>query len=151
MTSDVDHIFFGWLGLGHAGAIGDVMKEDAEAAEQSEGSDHRFEEPLPPGVAPRDRRIFREIAVALGVGGVVENVDDVGSADGLGIVDAGVLPAAIIAELLGALFGDESHVFFAAEFQAAGGTCFDAGGFESFAYAIGAEGASVDAPGRGIG
>ena len=77
----------------------------------------------------------------------MENVDDVGSANGLGIVDSGVLPAEIVAELFGALFGDEFHVVLGAEFQTAGGTGFDAGGLKAFAYAVGAEGAFVDALG----
>src|SRR5271163_1347735 len=76
--------------LWQARAVGHVVKEDPETAEQGEGAEHRFGQPFPPCVAPRNRRIFREVAVALGVSGVVEYVDDVGSADGLGIVDAGV-------------------------------------------------------------
>ncbi len=80
----------------------------------------------------------------------MQNVDDVGSADRLRIVDAGVLPAEIVAQLFGALFGDELHVVFAAELQTAGGTRLDAGGFQAFAYAVGAQGAFVNVLGFGI-
>ena len=127
-----------------------MVNQDAEAAEQGEGSEHGFGEPLPPGVAPRDLRILWQAAVALGVGRIVQNVDDVRSANGLRIVDACVLPAEIVPQLFGALFGNELHVVFAAKFQAAGWTSFNAGGLEAFAYAIRAESAFIDALGCGI-
>ncbi len=80
----------------------------------------------------------------------MEHVDDVGSADGLRIVDSGILPSEVIAELFGAFFGDELHVIFAAEFQATGGAGLDASGLETFAYAVGAERAFIDALSFGI-
>ncbi len=66
------------------------------------------------------------------------------SADGRRIVDAGVLPSEIIFQLLGALVGDELHVFLAAEFQAACGTSLNASWLQSLADAIGAERALVN-------
>src|SRR5208282_6723140 len=97
---DIGAILFRRFGLCHARAGGYVVNEHAEKTEQSESSEHGLEEPLPHRVAPRDLRIFRQVAVALGIGGVVEHVDDMGAADGLGIVDAGVLPAEIFLQLL---------------------------------------------------
>src|SRR5208282_2910693 len=73
-----------------------------------------------------------------------------GPADGLWIVHAGVLPAEIFLQLLSALLGNEFHVVFAAELQAASWTRLDAGGFEPLADTVGAEGALVHALGRGI-
>ena len=115
------------------------MREHAEEAEEREGSEDGLEEPLPDRVAPRDSGIFRQTAVALGIGGVVEHVDDVSAADRRWIVDAGILESEIVFELLGALIGYVAHVLFAAEFQATGGTGLDASGFQALAYAIGAE------------
>src|ERR1039457_894535 len=74
--------------LGPARAGGYVVEDDAQKTEQSTGSEHGSKEPLPPGVAPRDLRIAGQVAVALGIGGIVEYVDHMGSADGLRIVDA---------------------------------------------------------------
>src|ERR1019366_2997826 len=136
--------------LGPARAGGYVVQDDAEKTEQSEGSEHGFKEPLPHGVAPRDLRIAGQVAVALGIGGVVEYVDHMGSADGLRIVDAGVLPAEIVAELFSALLGDEFHVVLGAELQAARRTGLDACRFQALADAVGAERALVHPLRRGI-
>src|ERR1039458_2579765 len=57
--------------LGPARAGGYVVQDDAEKTEQSEGSEHGFKEPLPHGVAPRDLRIAGQVAVALGIGGML--------------------------------------------------------------------------------
>src|SRR6202163_4586410 len=126
------------------------MEENADSSEQCEGSEHGFEKPLPYCVSPGDLRIFWQVAVALGISCIVEYVDYVGSAYGLRIVDAGVLPAEIIPQLLRALLGDEFHVDFGAEFETAGRTCLDACGFETLANAVGAECALVNALGLGI-
>src|SRR5208282_1788156 len=134
-----------WFRLGPARAGGYVVQDDAEKTEQGEGSEHGLEEPLPHRVAPRDLRIAGQAAVAFGIGGVVQYVDHVSSADGLRIVDAGVLHAEIFAQLFGALLGDEFHVVFCAELQAAGRTGLDAGGLEPLANAVGAEGTLVHA------
>src|SRR5450759_2375239 len=72
------------------------------------------------------------------------------SANGLRIVNAGVLPAEMFLQLFSALLGDEFHVVFAAELQAARGTRLDAGGFQALADAVGAECALINALGLGI-
>jgi hypothetical protein len=137
--------FFGRrFGLRDARAGRYVMGEHAEEAEQREGTENGLEEPLPDGVAPGNSRILGEASVALGIGGVVEHIDDMGSTDGGRVVDAGVLPAKIVFELSGSLFGDELHVFLAAKLQAASRTGLDAGGFQALADAIGAESALVN-------
>src|ERR1700687_2106868 len=126
------------------------MEETADSSEHGEGSKHGFEQPFPDSVSPGDLRIFRQAAVALGISCIVEYVDHVGSADGLRVVHAGVLPAEIVAQLFGALLGDEFHVDFGAELRTAGRTCFDARGFETVSHAIGAECALVNALGLRI-
>ena len=73
------------------------MKYDAEKTEQGERAEHGLEQPLPHCVAPRDLRIAGQAAVALGIGGVVEYIDHVSPADGLRIVDAGLLHAEVLA------------------------------------------------------
>src|SRR5258708_11141816 len=126
------------------------MEENADSSEQWEGCEQGLEQPFPDCVGPRDLRIFRQAAVAFGIGGVMQHIDHVGSAYGLRIVDAGVLPAEIVAQLLRAFLGDEFHVDLGAELEAAGRTCLDAGGFETLANAVGAECALVNALGLGI-
>src|SRR5260370_41625026 len=86
-------ILFRRLGLRHARAGGYMMEENADSSEQCEGSEHGLEEPLPDRIGPRDLRIFWQTAVALGIGGIMEYVDRMGSAYGLRIVNAGGLPA----------------------------------------------------------
>ncbi len=127
-----------------------MVNENAETTEQGESPKHGFEKPLPDGIAPWDLRILRKIAVTFGICGIVENVDYVGSADRLGIVDAGILPPEIIAQLGGTLFGDELHVFLRTELEATGRTRFDARGLEAFAYSVGAERTFIDALSCGI-
>src|SRR5258708_2708316 len=143
-------IFFRWFGLRYARTVSYVMEDNADGSEQCEGSEHGFEQPLPHRVSPGDLRIFRKVTVALGIGGVVEYVDNMRSAYRLRIVDAGVLPAEIVAQLFRALLGDEFHVDFGAELETAGRTCFDACWFETLANAVGAECALVNALSLGI-
>src|SRR5262249_52735662 len=78
-----------------------------------------------------------------GVGDIVQDVEDAGAADAFGIVDAGVLMAAMLAQLAGACLGEYRHVFLAAEVKAAGGAGFDAGGVEALGGAVGAQGGLV--------
>src|ERR1700682_5510867 len=126
------------------------MEEDADSSEQGEGSKHGFEKPFPDRVCPRDLRILWQIAVSLRISCIVEYVDHMRSTDGLGIVDAGVLPAEIVAQLFRALLGDEFHVDFGAELETAGRTRLDACRFETLANAVGAECALVNALGLRI-
>ena len=120
------------------------MGNDANEAEQRKRAENWLEQPFPDGVAPWNRRIFRQAAVALGIGGVVQNINDVRATDGLRIVDSGVLKPKVFFELFGPLVGDELHVIFAAKLQAARRTRLDARGLESLAHAIGAERALVN-------
>src|SRR6266478_6385861 len=98
---DICAILFRWFGLRYARTVSHVMEDNADSSEQCEGSEHGFEKPLPHCVRPGDLRIFRQAAIALGIGRVVEYIDHMRSADGLRIVDTGVLPAKIIAQLFG--------------------------------------------------
>src|SRR6266403_2763028 len=147
---DIGAILFRRFGLRYARTVSHVMEDNADGSEQCEGSEHGFEKPLPHRVSPGDPRIFRKVTVALGIGGVVEYVDNMRSAYRLRIVDAGVLPSEIIAQLFGALLGDEFHVDFGAELETAGRTCLDACRFETLANAVGAECALVNALSLGI-
>jgi len=71
--------------------------------------------------------IFRQAAVEFGLRRVVQYVDDVGATDGLGIVNASLVEAEVVAELGSTRFRDELHVVFRAKFQAARRTRLDAG------------------------
>src|SRR6267378_7726537 len=147
---DIGAILFRRFGLRYARTVSHVMEDNADGSEQCEGSEHGFEKPLPHSVSPRDLRILRQVTVAFGISCIVEHVDHMRSAYRLRIVDAGVLPAEIVAQLLRALLGDEFHVDFGAELETAGRTCLDARGFETLADAVGAECALVNALGLGI-
>src|SRR6266446_4027010 len=143
-------ILFRWFGLRYARTVSHVMEDNADCSEQCEACEHGFEKPLPHRVSPGDLRIFRQVTVTLGIGGVVEYVDNMRSAYRLRIVDAGVLPAEIVAQLFRALLGDEFHVDFGAELEAARRTCLDACRFETLANAVRAECAFVIALSLGI-
>src|SRR6266853_5085866 len=86
-------ILFRWFGLRYARTVSHVMEDNADCSEQCEGCEHGFEKPLPHCVSPGDLRIFRKVTVAFGIGGVVEYVDYMRPADGLWIVNSGVLPS----------------------------------------------------------
>src|SRR6266404_5111813 len=146
----ISPILFRRFGLRYARTVRHVMEDNADGSEQCEACEHGFEKPLPHRVSPGDLWIFRKVTVALGIGGVVEHVDNMRSAYRLRIVDAGVLPAEIVAQLFGALLGDEFHVDFGAELETAGRTCLDACRFETLANAVGAECALVHALSLGI-
>src|SRR5712664_741792 len=147
---DIGAILFRRFGLRYARTVRHVMEDNADSSEQCESAEHGFEKPLPDRITPGNCRILRKVTVAFGIGGVVEYVDHVCSADGLRIVDAGVLPAEIVAQLFRALLGDEFHVDFGAELEAARRTCLDACRFETLANAVGAECALVNALSLGI-
>ena len=106
--------------------------DDGEVAQPFQGM-------LPKLDAPRNRGILWQTAVNFRIGGVVENIDDVRTADACGIVDACIAEAGNIAELLRALFCEVFHVRFGAEVEAAGGTTLDACGLETLADPVGAE------------
>src|ERR1700686_1516977 len=147
---DIGAILFRRFGLSQAWARSYVVHQHAEKTEQGKSAEHGFEKPLPNRIAPGNCRILRQVAVAFGIGGVVEHVDHMRPADGLRIIDAGVLPAEIVAQLFRALLSDEFHVVLCAELEAAGRTRFDAGRFETFADAVGTERALVNALGLRI-
>ena len=60
-----------------------------------------------------------------------------------GIIDAGIR-VAVAMQLRNALFGFKLHIFLAAEMQTAGGTCLDAGRFQSCANTVRAERTLID-------
>src|SRR6266446_9110421 len=129
-------ILFRRFGLRYARTVSHVMEDNADSSEQCESAEHGFEKPLPDRITPGNCRILRQVAVAFGIGGIVEHVDNMRSAYRLRIVDAGVLPTEIVAQLFGALLGDEFHVDFGAELEAARRTCLDACRFETLANAV---------------
>src|SRR6266705_7105456 len=73
-------ILFRRFGLRYARTVRHVMEDNADGSEQCEGSEHGFEKPLPHCVSPGDLRIFWQVTVAFGIGGVVEYVDNMRSA-----------------------------------------------------------------------
>ena len=92
--------------------------------------------PLPHSVAPGNGRVLRQSAIAFGVGGIMQDVDYMCSANRLRIVDPGVLHAEIFLQLPGAFVGDELHVILAAELQTSGGTSLDACRFQPLADSV---------------
>src|SRR5438309_320610 len=89
-------ILFRRFGLRYARTVSHMMEDNADSSEQCESAEHGFEKPLPHRVSPGDLRILRQVTVALGIGRVVEYVDYMRPADGLWIVNSGILPAKIV-------------------------------------------------------
>src|SRR5579885_1989868 len=125
-----------------------VVQAYAQESEQGERSQHWLRQPLPDGVAPRDGGIAGQAAVALRIGRIVQHVDHVCAADRLRVVHARLVIPEVLAQLLGALFGDEFHVVFRAELQAACWAGLDAGRLQALPHAVGTERALVDLLGR---
>src|SRR5437870_3657700 len=133
-----------WLGLRFTRTNGHIVQAYTQQAKERQRSQDRLSQPLPDGVAPGNLRVLGQSPVEFRPGGIMQHVNHVCAADGLRIVNAGVLISEVFAELLGALLGDELHVFLAAELQAARGTRLDASRLQPLAHTIGAERAFVD-------
>src|ERR1700733_7002749 len=127
-----------WLWLRPARTHRHIVQGHAEKSEHGECPKHRLEQPLPDGVAPRNDGILRQSSVAFGVGRIVQNINNVSTADRLRIVDAGVFKSEVFPQLFGAFLGDELHVIFAAKLQAAGRASFDASGLKALPHPVGA-------------
>src|SRR6202041_1554572 len=78
----------------------------------------------------------RQAPVQLRILGIVQHVDPMGAADSRRIVPSRVGESRNFAKLLGARFGQLFHFRFGAEVQAARGTRFDAGGFQTHRHTI---------------
>ncbi|OLC98927.1 MAG: hypothetical protein AUH86_03745 [Acidobacteria bacterium 13_1_40CM_4_58_4] len=113
------------------------MQAHSQESEKSKRSQNRLEQPLPDGVAPGNLRVLRQAAVALRISRIVQHVNHVCAADGLGIVHPRFLKAGVVAQLLGTLFGDELHVVLGAELQTSRGTSLDASWFQALPHAVG--------------
>src|SRR5579862_3220271 len=112
-----------------------IVQSHAQKSEHGECAKHGLEQPLPHRVAPGNDGILRQTPVAFGIGGVVQNINHMRSANRLRVVDAGVFESEILAQLLRTLFCDELHVIFAAKFQAASRTSFNASRLQALTYA----------------
>src|SRR5579872_807107 len=141
---DIGILLLRRFGLGPARTDRYIVQSHAQKSEHGECAKHGLEQPLPHRVAQGNDWILRQSPVAFGIGRVVQNIDHMRSANRLRIVYAGVFKSEILAQLFGALFGDELHVIFAAKLQAAGRASFYARGLEALPHAVGAERALVN-------
>src|ERR1700731_300470 len=121
-----------------------IVQGYAQKSEHGECAKHGLEQPLPHRVAPGDHRILRQSSVALRVGRIMQDINDVRSANRLRIVDAGLFKSEVLAQLFRTLLGNELHVIFAAKLQAAGRASLDASRLQALTDAIGAERALVN-------
>ena len=126
------------------------MSEQTDQATDQRQVAQPLQRMLPELHCQRNGGVARQAAVEFWLGGIVEDVNHARAADTRGIVNAGVVVAVVIAELLGALFGEELHVVLGAEVQAASGAGLDASRLEPLADAIRAEGAFVHALGDAV-
>src|SRR5258708_145672 len=99
---------------------------------------------------PRNVWILRQSAVCLGIGYIVEHVDNAGSVDARRIVYAGLFDAVIVAKLLGASLRQILHVVFGSKMQAAGRAGFNTRRFQSLAHPVHAKRALEHLLGGGI-
>jgi hypothetical protein len=116
----------------------------AHEAQHCAKQSNRFKNVLPNREAERNARFRGQVAVALGLGGIVQHVNHVRSANRVGIVNPGVLKTGDLAQLRSAIFRYKLHVFFGPEVQAPGGTCLDAGGLQASSHSVRAERALVN-------
>src|SRR5258706_1983667 len=132
------------------GTIAQVVQRHAQNADQNGEVANPLRGSFPDTDRPRNMRIFRQAAIGLGIGYIVQHVDDAGPIDARRIVDARFLNSIILAELLGAGLRQILHVVFGSKVQAAGGTRLDARRLEPLTYAIDAQRAFEHLLGRGI-
>src|ERR1700680_502477 len=85
------------FGLRFARSDSYVVQAHAQKSEHRECSKHRLGQPLPYRVAPGNHWILRQSSVALGIGRVVQDINDVCAPDRLRIVDAGLFKSEILA------------------------------------------------------
>src|ERR1700722_19858084 len=104
------------------------MKRHAQNAADDGEIAEPLERPLPETHRKRNVRIAGQTAVEFGILGIVQDVNDVSTAD------AGI--TGIVAELLGAELSQFLHLVLGAEMQATGGARLDASGFEAFGYPV---------------
>src|ERR1035441_3971563 len=103
-----------------------IMHDHTHEAQHCAEQSNRFEDVLPDGEAQRNARFRGQVAVALGLGCIVQHVDHMRAADGVGVVNPSVLKSRDLAQLRSAIFGHELHVLFGSEVQTPSGTRLDA-------------------------
>src|SRR5260370_9344721 len=118
-----------------------MLHEEANQSPNQGAVAKPLQRTFPEFYGPRNMRILRQAAVELRMRGVMQHVNDAGSANAVRIVTAGIREVGVVAKLFRAAFSKELHIVLAAKVQAARRAGFDAGGLEAFADAIGAQGA----------
>ena len=84
-------------------------------------------------------RIAGQPAIRFRILDVVQDIDDAGPANAGGVVDARVFEIEVLAKLLRAVFGEDFHVVFGAEVQAASWAGLDTGWFEAHCHTVRAQ------------
>src|SRR5271157_3488742 len=137
-------LLYRWSGLRAPRAFKDVMHDHAHEAQHGAEQSDRLEDVLPHRKRQRNSRFRRKVAILLRLVDVMKHIDNAGAAYGLRVVHAGILEAGDVAQLFGAVLGQELHVVLGAEVQAPGRTRLYAGRFQSCSHSVRAEGALVN-------
>src|SRR5271166_1697317 len=104
------------------------MQNYADEAKHRGHQTDRLEPVLPHREAERDSRLRRKVSILLRLSDVMQNINHMGAADGIGIVNAGVGKSRNLAKLGRALLGKKFHVVLGAEVQTPSGTRLDTRG-----------------------
>src|SRR5579863_8541191 len=135
---------FGGLLLDFLRAEPDVVYGDAEYPTRHRQIAQPLQRALPDADHQRDLRIFRQASISLRVFNVVENVHHMRSTHARRIVQSGILVRSMFPELRHTLAAEFTHIFFAAEMQAAGGTSLYTRRFQARAHAVRTQSALVN-------
>src|SRR5260370_20438662 len=124
-----------------------IVHDEADQSANHGGVAKPLQRPFPQLHRPWDARIFRQPAVNLRLGSVVQNVNHSSAANAWWIVHARIRKVGVIAKMFGAAFSKELHIFLAAEVQAACRALLDACRFRRFATSTRAQRALENAMG----
>src|SRR6202521_4425147 len=126
-------------GLHLLGAEAQVVQSYADDAAQHGEISDPLRGSFPETDHPRNVRIFGQSAIGLGIGSIVQHINDARSAHSGGVIDARFFKSEILAKLSCASLRQVLHVVLAAKVETAGGAGLDARRFQSLAYAIHAQ------------
>src|ERR1039458_5616559 len=117
-------------------AVAQVVQGNANHAKEHGEISDPLRGAFPEADHPGNVRLFRQPAIGLGIGYIVQHIDDARSAHARRIIDPRLLEAIVLAKLPGPSFGQILHVVFGAEVQTAGGARLDARWFQSLAHPV---------------
>ena len=131
--------FPGFLDVNFFRSEAEVVQRYADHASEHGKIADPFNRLLPQPHDPRNARIFGQPAVSLGIGDVMEHIDNACATDALGIVNTGIGMSKLFAKLFGTRFRLGFQVVFQTELQTSRRTGFDARRLKPFGNAVRAQ------------